>query len=124
MLILVTLLPGSPPQTVELPADLVFPARLYDFERAHAGTSGHVGGPPPPAEVPVRLRTGRATPRWLVRALPADCGAGAHDATPQENSGQVSKSPGPRSPTREWTLDGTLAEFHRAAPMGPLVFTP
>ena len=42
------------------------------------------------AEVPVRLRTGRGTPKWLVRALPADCGAGVHDATPQENSGQVS----------------------------------
>ena len=28
------------------------------------------------AEVPVRLRTGRATPKWLVRALPADGGAG------------------------------------------------
>src|SRR5215510_12409488 len=32
----------------------------------------------------VRLRTGRATPKWLVRALPADCGAGAHDVTPQD----------------------------------------
>src|SRR6266581_2598210 len=53
------------------------------------------------AEVPVRLRTGRATPKWLVRALSADCGAGAHDATPQENSGQVSKSPGPRSLKRQ-----------------------
>ncbi len=42
------------------------------------------------AEVPVRLRTGRGTPKWLVRALPADCGAGVHDATPHENSGQVS----------------------------------
>src|SRR6266566_2214892 len=61
------------------------------------------------AEVPVRLRTGRATPKWLVRALPADYGAGAHDATPQENSGQVSKSPGPRSPSLPAGTVGVVA---------------
>jgi hypothetical protein len=77
-----------------------FSARLYDFEQAYARPAvTWRTAATRCAEVPVRLRTGRATPKWLVRALPADCGAGAHDATPQENSGQVSKSPGPRSPS-------------------------
>src|SRR5512140_3577932 len=52
----------APPQTAELPADLVFSARPYDFERAHAGTSGHVGGPPPPAAPKFRFASEPAVP--------------------------------------------------------------
>src|SRR5512135_1593429 len=52
----------APPQTIELPADLVFSARLYDFERACAGTRGHVGGPPPPAAPKCRFASEPAVP--------------------------------------------------------------
>src|SRR5207302_1283401 len=49
-------------QTVELPAELDFSARLYDFERAYAGTCGHVGGPPPPAAPKFRFVSEPAVP--------------------------------------------------------------
>lgn len=52
----------APPQTIELPADLVFSARLYDFERAYAWTRGHVGGPPPPAAPKCRFASEPAVP--------------------------------------------------------------
>ena len=52
----------APPQTVELPADLVFPLAFYDFERAYAGTCGHVGGPPPPAAPKFRFTSEPAVP--------------------------------------------------------------
>jgi hypothetical protein len=84
------------PLTAELPADLVFSARLYDFERALAGTCGHVGGPPPPAAPKFRFASEPAVPLrngWSGHCLQI-VERGAHDATPHENSGQVSKSPG------------------------------
>jgi hypothetical protein len=118
--------------------------KLFVSREHHRSGSGHRDPPSPPvgklarvshlrsrwrtaatrcAEVPVLLRTGSATPKWLVRALPADCGAGAHDATPQENSGQVSKSPGPRSPSIDQPVNGsesTLAAYdeHRQPSLG------
>src|SRR6266699_4544362 len=52
----------APPQTVELPPDLVFSASLCDFGRAYAGTCGHVGGPPPPAAPKVRFASEPAVP--------------------------------------------------------------
>src|SRR2546421_2583460 len=39
-----------------------FSARLYDFERAPAGTCGHVGGPPPPAAPKFRFVSEPAVP--------------------------------------------------------------
>ena len=71
---------------------------LLDRAQSLGIRAAFVAGDTRCAEVPVRQRTGRATPKWLVRALPADCGAGPHDGTPQENSGQVSKLPGTEEP--------------------------
>jgi len=95
-------------QIGELPADLVPSAPLCDFERVYAGTCGHVGQPPSPAapkfrfasEPDVPLRSGC---QGTAGALPADCGAGAHDGTPQETQDKCQSlrdrgAPGPKSP--------------------------
>ena len=85
------------------PADLGLSLTRPESGHAHAGTCGHDRPTAATrcAEVPVQLRTERATPKWLVRTLPADCGAGPPDATRPQNSGQVSKSAGPRSPSSQ-----------------------
>src|SRR5689334_11500547 len=58
--------------------NLRFNARLNLVDRSRRRTAATRC-----AEVPVRLRTGRATPKWLIWALPADCGVGTYDSTPQ-----------------------------------------
>ena len=91
----------APPPTAESPADLVFPLILGESGQAHAGTCGHDR---PTAAT--RCAEVRSTMRpilplqsgWSGHCLQG-CGAGLHDATRLQNSGQVSKSGGPRSPT-------------------------
>src|SRR5262249_51230667 len=52
------------------------------------------------------------TPKWLVRALPADCGAGAHDATPQDtcqslrDRGALGLASSGNPIRKSWTLSG------------------
>ena len=79
------------------PADLVFPLTLGESGQAYAGTCGHDR---PTAAT--RCAEARSTMQpvvplqsgWSGRCLQG-CGAGLHDATPLQNSGQVSKSKQP-----------------------------
>jgi len=63
----------APPRTAEVAGDLVFPLAPSHSEQVNAGICGH-DRPTAAArctEARVRHRTGRATPKWLVRTLPA-----------------------------------------------------
>src|SRR5216683_112052 len=91
----------APPQTAKLPADLVFPSSDADFEQATAGTRGHDRPTAAARCAEVRSTMRPAMPLqsgWSGHCLQG-CGAGAPDATPPRNSGQVSKSPEPRIPS-------------------------
>ena len=87
----------APPETVELPADLVFSAHLYDLGRAYARTCGHVGGLLPPAapkfrgSSPDRPCHSEVAGQGIACRLWSGCSR-------RYASGHVSKSPGPRSP--------------------------
>src|SRR6266851_1027626 len=89
----------APPQTAKLPADLVFPSSDADFEQATAGTRGHDRPTAAARCAEVRFAMRPAVPLqsgWSGHCLQG-CGAGVSDATPPQNSGQVSKCAGLRS---------------------------
>src|SRR6266487_1854450 len=89
------------PQTAEVAADLDFPPDRPASEHAPARTCGHDRPTAAARCAKVRPAMRPAVPLqsgWSGHCLQS-CGAGVLDATPPQNSGQVSKSPGPRIPT-------------------------
>jgi hypothetical protein len=67
----------APPQTAEVAADLDFPLTDLHMSVLTQGPAVMIGRPPPPAAPKSgRYATGRATPKWLVRTLPAELWSG------------------------------------------------
>jgi hypothetical protein len=90
----------APPQTAEVTADLVFPLSPWHSGQANAGTCGHDRPTAATRCAEVRSSIEPAVPLqsgWSGHCLQG-CGAGVHDATPLQNSGQVSESAEQRSP--------------------------
>src|SRR6266566_4419969 len=68
----------APPLTAEASADLAFLLARRESGQANAGTCGHDRPTAATrcAEVRSHHRTGHATPKWLVRTLPAELWSG------------------------------------------------
>jgi hypothetical protein len=89
---------GSGPTLPSVSAVTCFLLLALISRRLPQGPAVMIGRPPPPA-APKSGRygsTGRATPKWLVRTICLQCGAGPTDATPTQNSRQSSKFQTPR----------------------------